>query len=65
MRGFWSEVQRVYENLIVSTFRITAGDLDFELFGMRLKGAAGPVVLWVLVFLAMVSGVAVLWKDAA
>ena len=50
--------------LIVSTFRITAGDLDFELFGMRLKGAAGPVVLWVIVYLAMVLGVAVLWIDA-
>ncbi len=49
--------------LIVSTFRITAGELDFELFGMRLKGAAGPVVLWVIVFLAMVLGVWVLWGN--
>jgi hypothetical protein len=49
--------------LIVSTFRITAGELDFELFGMRLKGAAGPVVLWVIVFLAMVLGVWTLWGN--
>lgn len=51
--------------LVVSTFRITAGDLDFEIFGMRLKGASGPVILWVIVFLAMVLGVAVLWSDTA
>lgn len=48
--------------LIVSAFRITSGDLEFELFGLRLRGAAGPVVLWVIVFLAMVLGVMVLWE---
>lgn len=47
--------------LVVSVFRITNEPIEFELLGLRLKGGAGPTILWVLVFLAMVLGIFVLW----
>ena len=40
----------------------TAGPMEFKTpFGFEFKGAAGPVVLWVLCFLATVCSINVLW----
>jgi hypothetical protein len=46
---------------IVSILRVTSGDIEFEAFGFKFKGASGPIVLWVITFLATVTGVATLW----
>src|SRR4051812_40954181 len=38
--------------VIVVVLEISAGPIEFEGFGLKFKGAAGPVVFWILVFLA-------------
>ena len=46
---------------VVTLLRVTSGSLEFEAFGFKFKGASGPVVLWVLTFLACVAGIVALW----
>jgi hypothetical protein len=48
--------------LVVATFRVTAGPIEFKALGFEFSGASGPVVLWVLCFLASVAAVRVLWS---
>ena len=47
--------------VVVTAFTQTEGPVRFKGLGFELEGAAGPVVLWVLCFLATVGGVKVLW----
>lgn len=47
--------------VVVTLFRHQAGPIEFDLLGMRLRGAAGPIVMWVIVFLSMASGIKLLW----
>lgn len=49
---------------LVALLEITRGPIEFEAIGFRFKGASGPVVLWILCFLAMVHGVWLLWDKA-
>ena len=47
---------------VVLLLRWTTGDLEFELWGQaKLKGASGPLTLWVVCFLAMVFAIWLLW----
>jgi len=46
--------------LIVLTLRFTVGPIEFEGLGFKFRGASGPVVLWVLCFLAIVAGLMLL-----
>lgn len=46
---------------IVVIFRQEEGPIEFEAVFIKLKGAAGPVVLWVLCFLAIVGAIKMLW----
>lgn len=47
---------------IVLLLRWTAGALEFELWGQaKLKGASGPLTLWVICFLAIVFAIWLLW----
>lgn len=39
--------------LIIMIFRQAAGPIEISGFGMHFKGAAGPVILWILAFLAI------------
>jgi hypothetical protein len=39
---------------IVSLFKVTNGPIEFEALGFKFHGASGPVVLWLLCFLAVV-----------
>jgi hypothetical protein len=49
--------------VIVVIFRVAAGPIEFETpFNFKFKGASGPVVLWILTYLAVVCGMAALWK---
>jgi hypothetical protein len=49
--------------VIVVIFRVAAGPIEFDTpFGFKFKGASGPVVLWILTYLAGVTGMAALWK---
>ncbi|RMF68316.1 MAG: hypothetical protein D6743_03555 [Calditrichaeota bacterium] len=46
---------------VVLVLKTTAGPIEFEVFGLKFKGAAGPVVLWVFCFLSMVLALYLLW----
>ncbi len=41
---------------IVISLSYAAGELEFEAPGFRFKGASGPIVLWVVCFLAILFG---------
>lgn len=47
--------------VIVIVFRQTAGPIEFEAAFIKFKGAAGPVVLWTLCFLAIAGAIKMLW----
>ena len=46
---------------IVLVLKAAAGPIEFEAIGFKFKGASGPVVLWVLCFLAIVAGIRTVW----
>ena len=47
--------------VLVTVLEQVSGPIEFEVLGFKLKGAAGPVILWVVCFLAIILGVKVLW----
>jgi magnesium-transporting ATPase (P-type) len=49
---------------IVSLLKVTNGPIEFEVLGFKFRGASGPIVLWVLCFLAIVVAFRVLWPMA-
>ena len=46
---------------IVLVLRISSGPLEFEGWGLKFKGAAAPIVFWLLCFLAMAGAIKLLW----
>jgi hypothetical protein len=48
--------------VVVALFRQGEKPLEFDGFGLRLKGAAGEIVLWILCFIAIIGAIALLWK---
>ncbi len=49
---------------IVVFLEQTSGPIEFDVLGFKFKGASGPVVLWVLCYLAMVASFKILWVPA-
>ena len=47
--------------VIVLFLESRSGNLEFEAIGLKFRGASGPIVLWVLAFLAIVLAVRSLW----
>jgi hypothetical protein len=47
--------------VIVSTFETTRGDIQFELGGLKFKGASGPIVMWVLAYVTLIASVSLVW----
>lgn len=47
---------------VVLTLKATTGPIEFEAWGLKFRGASGPLVLWIFVFAAFVYGVKGLWK---
>ncbi len=47
--------------VIVTILEQFSGSIEFEILGFKLKGAAGPGILWVATFLSIVLGIKVLW----
>jgi len=43
---------------------ISKGDIEFSVLGFTFKGASGPVILWIMCFLAMILGLEILWDNA-
>lgn len=46
---------------IVMLLKFVTGPIEFEALGLKLRGAAGPVILWIFCFLAIVTGIHLLW----
>jgi membrane-bound metal-dependent hydrolase YbcI (DUF457 family) len=49
--------------VVVALFRQGETPLEFEGFGLKLRGAAGEIVLWILCFMAISGAIAVLWRS--
>lgn len=47
--------------LVVAIFESSAGNVRFELWGLKLEGAAGPILMWIICFLAICLGIGTLW----
>jgi hypothetical protein len=47
--------------VVVSLFRTTEGQIKFEGLGFTFEGASGPIVMWVLCFLAITLAIKALW----
>lgn len=48
-------------HFLVGTMENTRGKIELELLGLKFKGASGPIVMWVLVFLAIVLSIRLIW----
>jgi len=47
--------------VLVVFLRQAEGPIEFEAWGLKVKGAAGQVILWVLCFLSIVVAIKWLW----
>jgi hypothetical protein len=47
--------------IVLGAFRATSGPIQFKALGFEFQGAAGPVVLWLVVYLGCVGGMVALW----
>ena len=47
--------------LLVTVLQISSGKITLEVWGFKLSGASGPVILWVVCFLAIALGIRLLW----
>lgn len=47
--------------LCVVFLESTTGRIEFEGLGFKFKGASGPIVLWVVCFLAIAAAIKLLW----
>lgn len=46
---------------IVMLLKFATGPIELEALGFKFRGAAGPVILWIFSFLAIVTGIRLLW----
>lgn len=51
----------IFSLWVVTILRSKSGPIEFDAFGLRFRGASGPVVLWVLCFLAIAFAIKLLW----
>jgi hypothetical protein len=47
--------------VLVNVLEQVSGPIKFSGLGFKFEGASGPVVMWVVVFLALVIGLKTLW----
>ena len=50
--------------VLVLVLRAAAGEIEFEVLGLKFRGASGPLVFWVLCFLAQILAVKLLWRSS-
>ncbi len=46
---------------IVAIFEVQSGSVEFQIFDIKYKGAAGQIIMWVIVFLVIVAALKILW----
>ncbi len=49
--------------LLVLLLNYTLGPIEFNGLGFSFKGASGPVILWVLCFLAIIAGLSIIYES--
>jgi len=47
---------------LVIVLQLTSGSIELVAFGIQFRGAAGPVIMWILSFLAISWMVKLLWS---
>ena len=47
--------------ILVLILRISAGPVEFKFWGFEFRGASGPLVFWILCFLAIVWAFKMMW----
>jgi hypothetical protein len=47
---------------LVLVLRLTTGPIEVEIPGLKFKGAAAPIVFWLVCFLAMAYAIRMLWS---
>jgi hypothetical protein len=47
---------------VILLLKATTGPIEFEGMGFKFRGASGPIILWILCFLAIILGVYLLWN---
>lgn len=47
--------------VIVWVLSVSQGRIEFEAWGVKFRGAAGPVAFWVLVYLSIITSINVSW----
>jgi hypothetical protein len=47
--------------VVIAFFRSSEGPIKFEAFGLKFEGASGPIVMWVLCFVAIAGAIKALW----
>jgi hypothetical protein len=48
---------------VVSILKATSGPIELDAFGVKFRGASGPIILWAICFLAVVSAFHLLWGN--
>jgi hypothetical protein len=51
--------------LVVIILKVTSGSIEFEAFGVKFRGASGPIVFWILCFGALATALYFLWGKVA
>ena len=51
-------------HFLVGTLESSRGKIEFEVLGLKFKGASGPIIMWVIVFLAIVVSFRMVWSLA-
>jgi len=46
---------------VVLVLRMSSGPIEVEIGGLKFKGAAAPIVFWLLCFLAIAGAIKMLW----
>lgn len=49
---------------LVIFLEANSGPIELEGLGFKFRGASGPLILWIFVFLAMVAGIKILWTPS-
>ena len=51
----------IFSTVLVIVFERYSGEIQLKISGFELKGASAPLILWVVCFLAIVTGISILW----
>jgi hypothetical protein len=47
--------------IVVALFKQSETAIEFEAVGVKLKGAAGEIILWLICFIVIVGAISILW----